>query len=210
MKIALIGKGKMGKATLEIAQERGHEIVEVPAADVAIDFSVGEAVKKTALSIQIPWVLGTTGWDKKEILSIVEERGVPLLYAPNFSIGMALFRKLAKEAHVLFQGFEMEGEEVHHTEKRDIPSGTALRLMEDIDGLSFVSLREGKEVGTHTIRFKAPEEEVEISHRALDRKVFARGAVRAAEWLIGRKGIYTFEHCIEEIVECSLAASQQP
>jgi len=211
MKIALIGYGKMGKAVEELSRAAGHTCSNtlVSDADVCIDFSVGGAVKKTALSIGIPWVLGTTGWNKDEILPIVEERGIPLLYAPNFSIGMALFRKMAKLGRSLFEGYEMEGLEIHHTEKKDAPSGTALKLMEEIEGLNFTSIRKRKEVGTHQIMFRDQEESVELIHRAHDRKVFARGAILAAEWLEGKKGIYTFDDYIEERVTCHLQELQQ-
>ncbi|MCB1109616.1 MAG: dihydrodipicolinate reductase, partial [Chlamydiia bacterium] len=176
-------------------------------ADVCIDFSIGGAVEETALSIEIPWVLGTTGWEKEAVLPLVEKREIPLLYAPNFSLGMALFRKLACVGRSLYADYDMEGEEIHHQSKKDAPSGSALRLMEEIEGLTFKSKREGTEVGTHRILFKAAEEEVELTHRALDRRVFARGAVLAAEWLMGRKGIFTFDEMIEE--QWNLVDSQQ-
>ena len=98
----------------------------------------------------------------------------------------------------------MEGVEIHHTEKKDTPSGTALRLMEEIEGLKFTSIRKGEEVGTHQIMFCGQEESVELTHHAHDRKVFARGAILAAEWLEGKKGIYTFDDYIEERVSCHL------
>jgi len=211
MKIALIGYGKMGKAVKELSRVMGHTCSSelVSDADVCIDFSVGGAVKKTALSINIPWVLGTTGWRKDEILPIIEERKISLLYASNFSIGMALFRKMAKLGERLFEEYEIEGVEIHHSKKKDAPSGTALKLMEEIEGLKFTSIRKGEEVGTHQIMFRSPEESVELTHRAYDRKVFARGAILGAEWLVGKKGIYTFDNYIEERVSCHLQELQQ-
>ncbi|QVL54989.1 MAG: dihydrodipicolinate reductase [Simkaniaceae bacterium] len=211
MKIALIGYGKMGKAVNDLSRAMGHTCSNefVSDADVCIDFSAGRAVKKTALSIEIPWVLGTTGWSKSETLPIVEEREIPLLYASNFSIGMAFFRKMAKLGENLFKGYAIEGVEIHHTEKKDAPSGTALKLMEEIEGLKFKSIRNGNEVGTHQIIFRSIEESVELTHRAHDRKVFARGAILAAEWLMGKKGIYTFDDYIEERVACHLQELQQ-
>ncbi|WP_316358040.1 4-hydroxy-tetrahydrodipicolinate reductase [Candidatus Neptunichlamydia sp. REUL1] len=211
MKIALVGYGKMGKAVRELSLLAGHSCSSeiVSDADVCIDFSVGGAVKKTALSIEIPWVLGTTGWSKDEILPIVKKRKIPFLYAPNFSIGMALFRKMAKLGESLFKGYEIEGVETHHVEKKDAPSGTALRLMEEIEGLKFTSIRRGEEVGTHQIMFHSQGESVELTHRAHDRKVFARGAILSAEWLVGKKGVYTFDDYIEERASCHLQELQQ-
>ncbi|MCB1106761.1 MAG: hypothetical protein KDK76_01535 [Chlamydiia bacterium] len=212
MKIALIGYGKMGKAVKELSQKSGHTCVVGldPSADVSIDFSSGEGVKKTALSIQTPWVLGTTGWSREEVLSIAQERNLHLLYAPNFSFGVALFRRMAKIGKTLLKGFELEGCEIHHEEKKDAPSGTALKLMEEISGLTFTSVRQGKELGTHQLLFKGSDEEIELTHRAKDRTLFAQGALLGAKWLLGKeRGIYTFDDLIEEEFPCPLEKSLQ-
>ena len=211
MKIALVGYGKMGKAVETLAQVEGHHCFMglSQEAEVCIDFSTGGAVKETALLIETPWILGTTGWNREEILSIARDREIPLLYGPNFSIGVALFRHMARMGKALFNDFEIEGTEIHHAEKKDAPSGTALRMMEEIKGLKFTSRRAGTEVGTHQILFKGDGESVAITHKAHDRLVFARGALRAAHWLIGKKGVYTFDDFIEDFSLCHLPEPQQ-
>ena len=208
MKIGLIGYGKMGKAVESLSLKKGFSCAlnAMSDVDVCIDFSTARAVKQTALSIHVPWVLGTTGWDKDEILPIVRERQIPFLYAPNFSTGVALFRKLVKHATQAFEGFEMQGIETHHTQKIDAPSGTALKLMSENEGLLFTSIRKENEVGTHQIFFRSEEEELELTHRAFDRKVFARGALNCASWLIGKSGVYTFDDYISERYACQFQA----
>lgn len=207
MKIALIGTGKMGRAVQEIAEARGHHCsIEQEGADVAIDFTSPGAVLPTAKALAerpLPWVVGTTGWNKEEIFPIVKEGKIPFLYASNFSIGMALFRILVREgAHLFREEFQMRGVETHHMEKKDAPSGSALRLMEEAPGLEFESIREKDIVGKHQVFFESAEEVVELSHTAHSRKGFALGAVISAEFLVGKEGIYTFEDVIRERYQC--------
>lgn len=215
MKIALIGYGKMGKMVEHQAAERGYEIVarfdiqkrpfsQIEAADVCIDFTQPSAVLETLEAIapyKKPLVIGTTGWDVKQARPYAKEMGI--LYAPNFSLGVALFEQLLKKAHMLLSPYyDSSGVEIHHKEKKDIPSGTAAHLSKSIPGLEFQSVRTGLETGTHQVVFDAPEDAIELTHRAKNREGFAKGALDAAEWLIGKVGFYTFEDVIEEVLAC--------
>lgn len=208
MKIALIGYGKMGRVVEQLALKAGHSCFPhfTEEAEVYIDFSTAEATLQTAHLLAKhprPWVLGTTGWSKERLLPLVSSASIPLLYGSNFSVGMALFRRLARLGAALFEkGYERRGVEVHHAGKRDAPSGSANTLMEEIPGLHFESRREGEEVGRHQLLFTSEEEEIVLEHRAKSRSLFAEGALLAAKWLVGRRGIYTFDHLIEEYFPC--------
>ena len=206
----------MGKIVERQAAERGHEIVarfdiqkrpfsQIEAADVCIDFTQPSAVLETLEAIapyKKPLVIGTTGWDVKQAKTYAKEIGI--LYAPNFSLGVALFERLLKKAHMLLSTYyDLSGVEIHHKEKKDIPSGTAVHLSKHIPGLEFQSVRTGSETGTHQVVFDAPEDAIELTHRAKSREGFAKGALDAAEWLIGKVGLYTFEDIIEERLSCS-------
>lgn len=205
MKIGLIGYGKMGKAVEAVALERGHTVsIGISSeADVFIDFTEPTAVAQTAKTLSgmgTPWIVGTTGWNLKEVLPLVEKGKTPFLYGPNFSIGMALFSQLAKRGtEMISDDFSLRGVEVHHKEKKDVPSGTARKLMQEIKGLTFDSIREGEYFGIHEVVFESAEDQIELVHRAKSRKGFAKGAVLAAEWMIGREGIYTFDDYLEEM-----------
>ncbi|MCP5504384.1 MAG: dihydrodipicolinate reductase [Chlamydiales bacterium] len=204
MKIGILGYGKMGKAVERLAQDLGHEtsVGLDSTVDVIIDFTEPNAVKETARALsktQTPWVLGTTGWKKEEVLKIVQENEIPLLCGPNFSLGMAFFSRLAKMAGALTGDFyDKTGIDIHHAEKKDAPSGTALKLMEEVPGLTFESIRSGHHVGIHQVIFDSQEDTIEITHRAKSRDGFAKGAILGAEWLIEKKGIYTFDDFFEE------------
>ena len=108
------------------------------------------------------------------------------------------------------ESYSKSGFDIHHQDKKDAPSGTALKLMEEISDLSFTSIRSGHHVGTHQLIFDAPEDTIEITHRAKNRNGFAKGAILAAEWLAGREGIYTFDDFIEERFLCHFQESLQP
>lgn len=211
MKIALIGYGRMGKEVERCALEEGHEIVArftsesrdfspIEKADVCIDFTVASSVLETLNSIrffQKPVVIGTTGWDVAKIERYAEELGI--LYAPNFSVGITLFEELLKKAAtLLLPEYTVTGEETHHFEKKDAPSGTALRFAEQVKGLQFHSVRSGSHVGTHKIVFDSSEDTIELTHRARNRQSFAKGALEAAHWLLGKVGVYTFEDYLKE------------
>lgn len=228
MRIALLGYGKMGKMIEQVALARGHKIVlkidaesddfDISLVDVAIDFSIpSAAVQNISNSLKngIPVVSGTTGWldDYDSIVSLCKERDGAFIYASNFSLGVNIFfelnRKLAKIMSDLDQ-YEVDIEEIHHTQKLDAPSGTAITLAEDIisstnhrgwslevkEGenlLPIESKRIAKVPGTHTINYKSNVDRISMTHEAFNREGFALGAVIAAEWLIGKTGIFSMQ-----------------
>jgi 4-hydroxy-tetrahydrodipicolinate reductase len=231
MKIALIGYGKMGKAIEQLALDRGDEIVlkitstdlggltleNLQKADVAIDFSRPEyAFENIALCFHagVPCVSGTTGWlDRyEEAVALCREKNGSFLYASNFSIGVNLFFNLNKYLAGLMQSqsqYEVGMEEIHHTEKLDAPSGTAITLAEQIierlerkkdwkneesdvpHTLPIISKREENVPGTHSIHYRSAIDEIEIKHTAFSRKGFAQGALEAAHWLHNKKGVFS-------------------
>jgi 4-hydroxy-tetrahydrodipicolinate reductase len=240
MNIALIGYGKMGKAIHEIAQEKNNQLSEnkyninlivdidnrntttieqLQQCDVAIEFtSPHTAVEniKWCFEAGVPVVVGSTGWLQHidEIKKIVETENKSLLYAPNFSIGVNIFFEMNRIlARIMnqHQEYDVMMEEIHHTEKKDAPSGTALYAAEDIlkinntkanwaneatnqkDVLDIISLREENVPGTHTVFYQSSIDTIELKHTAHNRKGFAGGALTAAAWLIGKKGVYTMD-----------------
>ncbi len=214
-RIAIIGDGKMGKAISALAAENGCEIVAMIGegqqveealkdAEVAIEFTQPDAAIQNirrCLAAHIPVVVGTTGWydHLTEIEGEVGRSGSALLWSANFSVGVNVMIQLARKAGELLAGsdaFEVIMEEVHHTEKKDAPSGTAKVIagaIRDTLGkeIPISSMRTGTVVGTHTLSFKGKFEEITLTHVAHDRRVFAEGALRAAKWLKGRKGVFT-------------------
>ncbi len=230
MKIVLIGYGKMGKAIEKIALTEGHEVVlkigsdnvaeltkaGLQQADVAIEFSRPEtafANIQLCLEAGIPVVVGTTGWldHWEEAKSLCVKQGGALFVASNFSVGVNIFfalnRYLAKLMEQQAQ-YEVTMEEIHHTQKLDAPSGTAITLAEGIlaeisrkkswvkgdDGnaaeIPIVSKREGQVPGTHKIQYLSEIDTLTIQHEAHSREGFARGALQAAGWIIGKKGAF--------------------
>jgi 4-hydroxy-tetrahydrodipicolinate reductase len=227
MNIAIVGPGKMGTAVAALAETRGHHIHTVvnrmenaggraltnerlEGADVAIEFTRPDAAVanlERLIKLGIPSVTGTTGWTEAlpRIAGLVEERKGALLYAANFSVGMHLFLRAARELARCFRGrpeFIVSILEEHHAAKVDAPSGTALLLQRQLwaeePGRRFpiTSVRAGTTPGTHTLTYEGPHETVTMSHVAKDRDVFASGALAAAEWLLGRKGVFTFEEML--------------
>jgi 4-hydroxy-tetrahydrodipicolinate reductase len=223
VKIALHGYGKMGKAVEQIARERGHDVVAtadlrhsiaampLSNAQVLIDFSHASAVDNvvdTACRFGIPLVIGTTGWQERTeaIRSRCEAAGIGVVHSANFSPGANVAFALAREAGRLFATLPQYGvgiEERHHAQKKDSPSGTAIRLARDVrDGSggklepAIVASRVGAEFGLHTIFFDSADDVIEIVHRARGRDGFARGAVLAAELILGRKGFHSFEQLL--------------
>jgi 4-hydroxy-tetrahydrodipicolinate reductase len=227
MKIALLGYGRMGKVIERIALERGHEIVlrkdmDVPFdglanADVAIDFSVPSSAACNILECfdtNVPVVCGTTGWLDQfdEIVAACEEKKGGFIYSSNFSLGVNLFfelnRYLAKMMSKIEQ-YKVSMEEIHHTQKLDAPSGTAISLAKGvIENSNYTSWTlekpfekqihiEAKRIenipGTHTVFYDSEVDQIEIKHTALTREGFALGAVIAAEWLCNKKGVYTMK-----------------
>ena len=211
MNLALHGHGKMGKAVERLALEAGHAIVDAANAAVLIDFSHASVLDR-ALTIasdhRIDLVIGTTGWNERidDVRARVESAGIGCVYASNFSPGANVVFALAHRAGELFARFPQYAagmEERHHAQKKDAPSGTALRIASEVKGGSsgkldpaIVSSRVGAEFGLHTLFFDSPDDLVEISHRARGREGFARGAVFAAERVHGRKGLFRFDQLI--------------
>jgi 4-hydroxy-tetrahydrodipicolinate reductase len=230
MKIGLIGYGAMGRLVSDLAVARGHEItlrIDIADAhqsvadlaerlrpcDVAIDFSIADAVPKTveaAGRAQTPLVIGTTGWLRQldAVRQTVEEHEGALIYGANFSVGVQIFYRIAARAAELFRGLaDYDGfiEEAHHKRKRDAPSGTALKLAEIVTqnlgrDVAVSSTRAGYIPGTHQIGFDSAADQIRITHEARSREGFAAGALMAAEWIAGRKGFYEFSEVFDEIV----------
>ena len=226
MKIALVGYGKMGHIIDDIATKRGHEVVarlnETPTfenlnnPDVVIEFSNPEVAFtniKVCLEHQIPVICGTTGWldQKPEIQGIALQNKSAFLYGSNFSLGVNLFFALNEKLAGLmkdFSEYSVQLEEIHHTHKKDAPSGTAISLAEGIikndkrfdawkleetqnKNLGIFALREDEVPGTHSVYYRSEVDEIEIKHTAYNRNGFALGAVVAAEWIIGKTGNFT-------------------
>jgi 4-hydroxy-tetrahydrodipicolinate reductase len=225
MKIALFGYGKMGQMIERVALGRNHEItakididtteIDFSNIDVAIDFSMpGAAFGNITKCIEnnVPIISGTTGWldDYDKAVRLCKEKKGAFIYASNFSLGVNLFfelnAKLARMMHPQKQ-YNVSLEEIHHTQKLDAPSGTAITLAEGIlensdyngwkldteepDYIPIRSKRIGDTPGTHTTQYQSKVDSIEIKHTAHNREGFAEGAVIAAEWIIGKTGIFT-------------------
>jgi len=227
MKIALLGYGKMGKVIEDIAIERGHQIViktsdesgyDITHADVAIDFSVPQAAFfniAKCLKQGVPIISGTTGWLDKynDAVTICKENNGAFIYASNFSLGVNIFFELNKNLAKMMSNlkqYDVSIEEIHHTQKLDAPSGTAISLAEGIisehsvynkwllndieeQTIPISAKRINNVPGTHIIEYKSKSDSVNISHTAHNRQGFALGAVVAAEWILDKKGIFTMK-----------------
>ncbi|WP_299008144.1 4-hydroxy-tetrahydrodipicolinate reductase [uncultured Tenacibaculum sp.] len=225
MKIALLGYGRMGKEIEKIALQRGHEIVikstgentyDINEADVAIDFSVPASAYSNisnCINNNIPVVSGTTGWLDKynEIVDLCNEKGGAFIYASNFSLGVNVFFELNKQLAKMMSTLEQYNiviEEIHHTQKLDAPSGTAITLAEGIientnkkaweldektseENIPITAIRTPDVPGTHTVTYSSEVDTIDIKHTAHNRQGFALGAVIAAEWLHNKTGVYT-------------------
>ena len=216
--LALIGMGKMGRALQQLAPERGcrvvaaldsgHEVTRdsLGGAAVAIEFTAPDAAPanvRACLRAGVPVVVGTTGWyDQLPALrDEVTAAGGAMLTAPSFSVGVAIFDRIVAEAARLFAGVEgFDGHliEVHHTATKDAPSGTAASLAGSAKRASgrampITSVRVGSVPGTHEVVFDGAFEQVRLVHEARDRRVFAEGALAAARWLVGRRGVFTMQ-----------------
>lgn len=228
MKVALIGYGAMGKLIRRLAEEKGHEVVVVidesfadssaeslaaklSGAEVAIDFTVAEAVKRNVSACvlaNIPLVEGTTGWnkDREVIEKIVSEGNGAFVFGANFSIGVNLFYKIADFAAELFSKFseyETFLEEQHHSRKLDAPSGTALKIKDIVaehvkKDFTVTATRAGNIPGTHRLGFDGPADQILLEHTARSREGFAFGAITAAEWIVGKKGFYEFSEILDK------------
>jgi len=233
MKIALIGYGKMGKAIEGIATSRGHEIVlkideynladfnkkNMASANVAIEFtgpdSAYDNVKKT-LEFDVPLVCGSTGWLEKldEIKKLCTERNGSFIYASNFSVGVNIFFEINKRLATLMahqKDYEVQVTEIHHTQKKDAPSGTAITVAEQIldylkrkkswvnhisdntEELEIISERIDPAAGIHKVKYSSVVDDIEIIHTAHSRQGFALGAVLAAEFIKDKKGLFSMK-----------------
>lgn len=229
MKIAIIGYGRMGKEIESAAREKGHNIVAfidnisdwekqadlLKTANVAIEFSIPSSAPDNILRCfekNLPVVSGTTAWLTRmdEIKNICFRQRQAFFYAPNFSIGVNVFFEVNRRLAQLmkdFPDYEISISETHHVLKADAPSGTAIRLADDIvaeiehkkgwtgqepdnEKIAIASIREGNITGSHTVTYESAFDKIEISHDAKSRKGFALGAVMAAEWIIGKKGCF--------------------
>jgi 4-hydroxy-tetrahydrodipicolinate reductase len=236
MKIALIGYGKMGKAIEGIAISRGHEIVlkidednladfntkNIDSANVAIEFtgpqSAYDNVKKT-LEFDLPLVCGSTGWLDKldEIKKLCIERNGSFIYASNFSVGVNIFFEINKKLAALMacqKDYEVQVTEIHHTQKKDAPSGTAITIADHIldsikrkkrwvnkisdntEELEIISERIDPAAGMHKVKYSSTVDDIEIIHTAHGREGFALGAVLAAEFIVNKKGIFSMQEVL--------------
>ena len=231
----MIGYGSMGHVVEARAVVEGHGIATVVnehhthlraerlseslrAADVAIDFSAAEAVRRNVeacLAAGVPLVEGTTGWldERDEIERMVTDAGGAMIFGANFSIGVNLYFRVVEYAARLFSKFpEYEPfiEEQHHSQKKDAPSGTALKLKELVgrhieSGFTVTSTRAGRIPGTHRVGFDGPAEQILIEHTARNREGFATGAIMAAGWILGKKGFFEFTEVMDEISKSTLS-----
>ncbi len=229
MKIALIGYGKMGRAIEPLAIEKGHEIVfksdrngfnadDLQAADVCIEFTSPEAgYNNIAACLQVgkPVVSGTTGWLDRwdEINALVNKTNGAFFYASNFSLGVNIFFALNQHlAKIMnrFEQYDVSVHEIHHTQKKDAPSGTAITIAEKITGeidrkrgfemdatandlLKITAERKDPVPGTHHVKYSSNIDDIELIHTAHSRLGFASGALMAAEWLPGKQGVFGME-----------------
>ena len=217
MNIAIIGNGKMGKKISKLAIKKGHRIVyftdsnkpatslNLSKADIAIDFSTPSTAYESiahAINSGTPVVSGTTGWLNRleEINELCIRKGGAFLHSNNFSIGVNIFFEINKKLAQLMknQNYKSHINEIHHTNKIDSPSGTAITLAEQIDKIlesktEINSKRINNITGTHQITYSSIIDEIQIKHTANNRDGFAIGAIIAAEWLIGKKGVYSMK-----------------
>lgn len=217
-RLAIIGLGKMGKSIEQLARDRGFEVVarlgrrdaitieSLKGAEVAVEFTSAAAAPgnaKAAIEAGCPVVVGSTGWyDKRAgVEQLARERDGALLIAPNFSPGVAAFEVILRAAARTLRtlpGFDVHAIEMHHAGKKDAPSGTAINLEnaaaeEWRNRIPITSVRVGSVPGTHEFVFDAPFEQIRLTHTARDRRVFAEGALHAARWLIGKRGVFTMQ-----------------
>ncbi|HVO80106.1 MAG TPA: dihydrodipicolinate reductase C-terminal domain-containing protein [Terriglobales bacterium] len=226
MNILVLGRGKTGSLVAEVARQRGHSVHVVHAAenpqgkaltaarlaniDAVIDFTTPAAVIpniEACIRAKRNIVVGTTGWyeDLSKVRKLVEDGGIGFLYASNFSVGVNLFFDVARAAAAALQ-HQYFGQifERHHAQKKDAPSGTAVALQKVIKDasqteLEITSFREGDVVGMHEVVLGSPNDTIYLCHDAKSRRSFAEGAVRAAEWLAGKKGLFDFKDVWREL-----------
>lgn len=227
MKIALLGYGKMGKMIEKIALSRGHEIIakidinstptDISYADVAIDFSIPEAAFNNislCLKSGVPVISGTTGWLDKypEAVALCKQHDGAFIYASNYSLGVNIFFQINEYLAKIMNNhpqYNISMEEIHHTQKLDAPSGTAITLAEGIitntnktawtlespktNEIPIDAKRIDDVPGTHTVNYQSDIDSIEMTHTANSREGFALGAVVAAEWIVGKSGVFTMK-----------------
>jgi 4-hydroxy-tetrahydrodipicolinate reductase len=227
MKIALLGYGKMGKEIEKIALSRGHEIVirkdindkiDITLADVAIDFSVPSSAFNNitnCINNNVPVISGTTGWlnSYEEAVKLCNDKKSAFMYASNYSLGVNIFFELNKQLAKMMnslEDYDISMEEIHHTQKLDAPSGTAITLAEGIiensskknwdlgektseENIPITAKRIPNIPGTHSVWYDSKVDSIEIKHTANSREGFALGAVVAAEWILGKKGVFSMK-----------------
>jgi len=245
-KLCIIGYGKMGRIIESMAAQNGFEVVgridpmvpevspsismeSLAGAEVCVEFSHPAAVMdniRAVAALRVPLVVGTTGWNAHldEVRALVEHHNTAILHGANFSIGMNIFNRVAAYATQLcdkFAGYDVWGVEMHHNQKADSPSGTAIQLADTIlanstrksrsvytmldrpieaDELHFASVRGGRIPGRHIIGFDSEEDSITLEHSARSRACFAAGALQAAHWIIGRQGLFTFNEMMQSIL----------
>ena len=221
-RLLLVGHGRMGRQVEALSVDAGFDVAGIvdraasarpeswPEADIAVDFSIADAVPANTQSLAargVSIVLGTTGWQASEpaLRAIVERHGIGVVAAPNFALGVNIFLALAERAGALMAERDDFGawiHELHHAAKRDAPSGTAIALKASLErggyrrAIDVASTRAGAIPGTHTVGFDAVSETITLTHTARDRSVFARGALEAARWIQGRKGWFSMRDVI--------------
>ena len=220
MKLIILGRGKTGSLVADVAREKGHDIrvFDVPenenaaaltpdavkGVDAAIDFTAPAAVManmEACIRLGVNMVVGTTGWyaELPRVKQLVERSNMGFLYASNFSIGVNIFFEVARAvAPALGYGYNIRILEKHHVQKKDAPSGTAATIKNILQpqtksNIEITSLREGDTVGQHVILLDSEDDTMMLVHDAKSRRGFAQGAVRAAEWLAGKKGFFEFK-----------------
>jgi 4-hydroxy-tetrahydrodipicolinate reductase len=225
--LAIVGYGKMGKLIESFAPEYGFEVrvkldvdnnagfegitaEKFRGIDAAIEFSVPSAVPENVRRISalgVNMVVGATGWLEQidEVRKVVEEAGTGLVWSPNFSVGMQAFFRIVAEAAKLMSNeklYESWAWEIHHSAKKDAPSGTLLKLVEEMKSAGYhrkidvASNRAGAIPGTHEIGFDSAADTVTLRHTARSREGFARGALKAAQWVIGKRGFFEFREIL--------------
>ena len=225
--LAIIGDGKMGQAIRQLAVEKGWRVTAVIGEresadgvgisrlslgepDVAVEFTQPSAAVANVMAClreRVPIVVGTTGWydSLQEVSRAATESDTPLLWSPNFSLGVNVLIELARDAAKMMstlEEFDAHIVETHHAKKKDAPSGTAIAIAKAAaDALDrpipTTSVRTGSVPGTHELIFDGAFEQLSLIHRARDRRVFAEGALKAADWLVGRKGVFTMRDVLE-------------
>jgi 4-hydroxy-tetrahydrodipicolinate reductase len=226
VKLLVLGRGKTGALVVEVAKERGHEVESLAGhenqdgraltpellrrVDVAIDFTTPHAVIANIIRCAeegVPMVVGTTGWYQhlEKVRELITERKGSFLYGSNFSVGVNLFFKAMRAiAPAMTKGYRANIVEKHHVQKKDKPSGTAVtiqKILEPEGGpkIDITSLREGDTVGMHMVVLDSAHDTLLLTHDAKSRLGFAEGAVRAAEWLKGRKSFYEFPDIVDQL-----------